>query len=240
MSALRRIGLAALAASWVLACGGSAVESGPSGGAQAGSGGASAGGAGANAGSAGDISMSPDLQVCASNADCVVVPQGCCNCGRVDLGAYTAINSKYADAYAARCGNTGCGCPLSLPSGPDYPELYFVPTCRAGRCAVVDLGSTDITSCKTAADCVLRSGTGCCQGCGESAVAINSNGEGELKQLVCGTEPVACGHCVATYMNLGVDCMATTDGSEADQNLLPGPRCVVISTGCTPANPCTL
>jgi hypothetical protein len=88
---------------------------------------------------------------------------------------------------------------------------------------------------------VLRSGTSCCQGCGDDDVAINPSGEPELEQLVCGT--VACGHCLPVYTDLGVDCTATvTDRSEADQDLLPAPRCVVVSTdtNCTPAAPCTL
>jgi hypothetical protein len=244
VSALRRLCWVVVAAWSALACGGSAIEPGVSG--TTGSGGdavaaagSDAGGTGAGGGTASG-GASDDIQACSSNTECEVVPGACCNCSSTQVSDYKSINARYATLDAARCNGTGCDCP-GTAAGLDDPVSYFVATCRAGRCEVVDLRATDITSCKTAADCVLRSGTSCCQGCGEDPVAVNVSAEANLKQLVCGREPAACRHCQPIYTELGVDCTAT-DRPATDQPLMPAPRCIVVSTStlCTPQNPCTL
>ncbi len=191
---------------------------------------ASDGGGGASVAGAGNASTggsSGDPETCSSNTDCQILPQSCCDCGSADIAAYKAVNSRGADAGAAVCEGVRCSCPLQVP-GPDFPALYFVPTCRAGRCELVDLRSTELAACTTAADCGLRSGTACCQGCGDNAVAINRGAESGLEQLVCGAEPMACGRCAPIYTDLGVDCVATDPASSSLAS-----HCVVVSTLCT-------
>lgn len=226
-----------------MACGGSAVDGGTPSGAPSGAAAGSANGASSNGGttSTGDSVGAPsvDIQACSDNADCEVAAQDCCNCGSESLGAYRAINQRFLADDAARCNNVNCNCGLSIPAGPDLATQYFVPTCRAGRCQVVDLRATAIVGCQTAADCTLRSGAACCQGCGANAIAVNVNGEAPLEELVCGSEPTACGKCAPVFTDLGVDCTAI-DRPGTDQQLLPAPRCVVVDTSCFGLGECFL
>jgi hypothetical protein len=132
----------------------------------------------------------------------------------------------------AACGGSVVETPPPIPTAGGM---------SAGRCTAIDLRATDITRCKTAADCVLRSGTACCASCGDTPVAIKANGEAELEQLVCGSEPSECGSHCSDFTDLGVDCTAV-DRPERDLALLPAPHCVVVGTSshCTEANPCWL
>jgi hypothetical protein len=122
---------------------------------------------------------------------------------------FTGINSKYQNQYyAARCAGLACGaCPPIVPTLND-PTLYYVATCQAGHCTVVDLGATDVTACQTAQDCTLRSGTACCSGCSGSVVAINASHQSDLSKLVCGSEPVACPACAPVFSGETAICTA--------------------------------
>ena len=214
------------------ACGGSAFDSGLGtggtgtavGGTGATPGGSSNGGTGnvagvgASAGSAG-----ADIQACTSNSDCEVQPVSC-TCGTGPLSNLTAINTKYVNQYYMRCPDLGSCPPAAF--NPNDPALYYVATCQAGRCAVVDLGATDVTECKSASDCSLRSGTGCCEGCGSDTAALNTSKLSELSKLVCGSEPVACSACAPVFSGYSADC---SNG-----------RCSVLLTPCTTEHPCPL
>jgi hypothetical protein len=183
------------------------------------------GGAGGAAGSGGSAGL--DIQACTSNSDCEIEPTSCCSCGSGPVSNFTAINSKYESQYESRCGVVDCaGCP-PVAYDPNNPTFYYVATCQASRCLVVDLRTTDITACTTAADCSLRSGTACCPGCGQALVSLNTSREAELSQLVCGDEPIACAECAPGDSGYSTGC---TDG-----------RCSVVLGGtCTAANPCPL
>jgi hypothetical protein len=179
-------------------------------------------GTGASAGSGGT-----DIQACTSNTDCEIEPTSCCSCSTGPVSNFTAINSKYVNQYNQRCGTVDCaGCPPTA-FNPNDPVFYYVPTCQAGRCTVVDLHTTDITACSTAADCSVRSGTACCPGCAAQAVALNTKNEPELSKLVCGNELSACPGCAPpTPSGYSVGC---ADG-----------RCDLLLTPCTAQNPCPL
>ena len=183
------------------------------------------GGSGAVSGAAG----ASDLAACSSNSECVVVPIGCCSCGSGPLSNYTAINSNYANQYNQRCAAVDCApCPPG-PVNPDDPAHYYVASCQAmpdigKHCVAIDLGTRDITQCTSPADCTLRSGTGCCQGCGGSPVSININKESALEQLVCGPEPVGCPLCLPLFPDQTPTCNTG--------------RCGFIESPCTEAHPC--
>jgi hypothetical protein len=180
------------------------------------------GGTGNVAGAGGGV----DIEACTSNSDCEVVAAGCCSCGQGPVSNFTAINSKYSDQYEQRCGDVACAaCPPTVQN-PNEPTLYYVATCQANRCVVVDLETTDITQCTTASDCSLRSGTNCCPGCGGQPVSLNTSNEPELSKLVCGTAPIACAECVDQFSGYSPGC------SEG--------RCSVVLTPCTPDQPCPL
>jgi len=181
-------------------------------------------GTGASAGSAG--SAGTDIQACTSNSDCELEPVSCCSCGAGPVSNFTAINSKYVTQYDQRCGTVDCGpCPPTA-FNPNDPTFYYVATCQAGRCAVVDLGATDVTACNSASDCSLRSGTACCEGCGSNLVALGASKLPELSKLVCGSEPTSCPACAPSFTGYSADC---SNG-----------RCSVLLTPCTTEHPCPL
>jgi len=167
-----------------------------------------------------------DIRACSSNTDCEVVPVSCCSCGTGPVSNYTAINSKYDALYNGRCGTVDCvGCPPTA-FDPNDATFYYVPTCQAGHCAVVDLRTTDITACSAATDCSLRAGTACCPGCSGAPVALNTKNAPKLSTLVCGSEPTGCLACLPDFSDYSVACS--------------GGRCSVELGPCTSAHPCPL
>jgi hypothetical protein len=210
----------------------------------AGAGGTSSGGRGSAGGSSAGAGGT-DMQACLSNADCEVVPLGCCSCGTGPVSSYTAINSMFASQYESHCDAVDCACP-PIAFNPNNPVDYYVALCQpstgpdlpnsgvaiGGHCVVVDLEATDITACKTASDCSLRGGTGCCSACGGTPIAINSSKELELSSEVCGDVPQACAACAPLFSGFDATCNAgrCNVGFEPVPTPVPAP--------CTPQNPC--
>ena len=168
-------------------------------------------------------SFDADINGCTANADCQIAPRDRCRCGSGPLSSYTALNSigilrEDQGCYTVPC--APCG-PTTAPD-PNDPALYFVATCQAGLCAVVDLRATDLTACKSDSDCGLRSGTACCSGCGGHTIALNVSKQADLASLVCDPEPGACPAC-APALNGAAVCSSG--------------RCSVAPCG-TAQNPC--
>jgi hypothetical protein len=184
--------------------------------------GSSAGGITGSSGSGGSGGV--DVTACASNSQCQVVPVGCCSCGEGPVSNYTAINSAYESQMNAQCGGLDCVPCGPVAFDPNNPVLYYVPTCQNGHCAIVDLRTRAITACKSASDCSLRSGTGCCSGCSGQPVALNGSKEPDLFKLECGLEPTACPACAPSLSGYDATC---TDG-----------RCSVELGPCTVEHPC--
>lgn len=245
--AFRLLALLPVALVSAAACGGKSFNadggdgSGTAGAAFAGSGatssaGSSNGGGGStNGGTANGGTGGGRIDACVENTDCVLEPASCCSCGGGGpITDYTAINSKYVDQYNSKCSGIACGpCP-PIAYDPNDPRLYYVPTCVSGitvgdkvfhQCRAVDIRNTDdITSCKTDADCTLRSGTACCQECVTQAVAINSSKEAKLESLVCPSQAFGCAGCAPNPDGLGAKCVSG--------------QCGVQSTPCTLQHPC--
>ena len=209
-------GLLSIALLSAVACGGKSSESNGLGQGSAGnSAGGASGVAGSAAGGSGDAMSSAgidagifdaDIYGCTSNTDCQIVPRGCCSCGSGPLSSYIALNA--IGIRGLSCGTVACApCGPTTAPDPNDPALYYLATCQAGRCAVVDLRATDVTACQVASDCSLRAGTGCCGGCGGGLpVAINSSQEPALEQEVCGNEPTACNGCAPVFSGYDATC----------------------------------
>jgi len=167
-----------------------------------------------------------DFSACSTNSDCELQSTSCCDCGTDPASDYIAINRKYEEQGSRRCAAVDCGCPPLLPD-PNAASRYYVATCSAGHCVVVDLHTTDVTACQTASDCGLRGGTTCCAGCGTALpIAIASSKESELEHWVCDPAPLACGPCASPSSSWAADCN--------------GGRCTVIAAPCTEQHPCPL
>lgn len=175
----------------------------------------------AGAGSAGEASGGSggvDVAACTSNTQCEVVPASCCSCGILGPAEnFTAINSANRAQFNTSCAAVDCAasCPPMRAPEPNDPYFYLVATCQRppdananapGRCVVVDLRKTEITACKSASDCSLRSGTNCCSGCNGMPVALNGNQGGALSDLVCPSEPVGCPACAPIFEGYAATC----------------------------------
>jgi hypothetical protein len=190
---------------------GCAGKSTGSNGAAQGSAGSSVGGAAGVAGSAaagsGDAMSSAgfdggmfdaDDYGCSRNTDCQLVPRGCCSCGSGPVSSYLALNA--GGVHRMSCGTVACApCGPTTAPDPNDPALYYIATCQAGSCAVVDLRASEVTACKSDGDCGLRSGTACCSGCGGQTVALNLSKQADLASLVCDPEPSACPACAPAF-----------------------------------------
>jgi hypothetical protein len=176
---------------------------------------------------------SPNYDACSQPTDCVVTGSGCCGiCDSPDIKArdLIAYNKQYAQNLWF-CGGTGSGaegaappgdiaCAPCLPPDGDNGSLkYFVPNCVQGACVVEDIRTSSVSLCKTGQDCIVRSGNGCCAGCGEPrAIAINNSGA--FEQLVCGDEPPGCPECEPAASDAGAQCNPMTNHCELAYSLV--------------------
>jgi hypothetical protein len=83
---------------------------------------------------------------------------------------------------------------------------YFVPTCDvAKRCALIDIRQHSVTECLSDADCQLRDGSACCEGCdGQGLVSVSSQ---ELFTALCGPL-AACPDCASNTAEFLPKCEA--------------------------------
>lgn len=140
----------------------------------------------------------PDFGSCSVPSDCTLVSPACCAaCDPVDFTAFVALNRRHAAEYpeTTGCGGVACSPCAELPV-EQRTRGYFTATCQKGRCIVLDIRSTPATECKGAADCLLRAGAQCCEGCSpnDDFIAVSSNDE--LVRYVCDPTPAGCPPCV--------------------------------------------
>lgn len=140
----------------------------------------------------------PNYDACKVATDCMLAANGCCGvCDRPGVTAhdFRAYNKKYAQ-QASACPNADVACgPCPQPEG-DGASKYFVPNCVNDECVVEDIRTSDVTACTSANDCKLRSGTGCCEGCGSQNDFVSVRNDGSLEKLVCGDIQPPCDACV--------------------------------------------
>lgn len=138
----------------------------------------------------------PSSDTCERASECVLGSPGCCSaCDGPSITGhdFIAYNPKHR-AEVVTCGDVACGaCPE--PEG-ERTYKYFIPNCVAGRCVVQDIRQTPFTECAADTDCMLRHGSGCCQGCGGgSDDVISVRNDGSFEKLVC-EAPTPCLACV--------------------------------------------
>ncbi|HEY4103182.1 MAG TPA: hypothetical protein VGM44_04795 [Polyangiaceae bacterium] len=188
--------------------------------------GSSTGGSGGQAGGAGSGGV--DITACTSSIECQVEPLSCCSCNQPPVSNFKAINGNYVSEDSMHCAAVDCA-PLCPPvtASVDNPLNYYVATCKAGHCAVVDLHTTDMTACSSPSDCQLLEGAGCCPDCSGNYVALNAKSQSELFKLECGDVSLSCMACAESNPGAyGVDCV--------------NGRCSVTASNCTGTSPCPL
>ena len=103
-----------------------------------------------------DAADSPDPTSCVRSSECIVRPIDCCqsDCGG---GAIAVLNGVGARDFARSCLERGCtACRVSA---------RWVPQCVDGRCAIIDLDASSLSTCRADVDCKLRWGAVCCEKC---------------------------------------------------------------------------
>jgi hypothetical protein len=191
--------------------GGAGGSTGGAGGSTGGAGGA--GGAGGTGGAGGiSIDAGVDWYACSGPGQCSLLSNRCCAaCEPAPLSAFTGVNTKYSGAYKESLGCGGIACsPCVLPTDPTkFNTPQYMAHCLLNRCATLDVRESAASKCTIDADCALRWGLGCCEGCGGTTgglVAVNRSGE--LRAMVCGPGPIACPACMPVYpANVSARCM---------------------------------
>ena len=138
-----------------------------------------------------------DWAACGHDTDCVIASSGCCDaCEPVQDQQLVAINRvyTYGNKYQNTQCPTGAACaPCPTATEYDGTRKYFKAVCSSGDCTVQDVRTSPLTECKSDADCVLRDGADCCEGCdGSGFVPVNKNAN------FCDSLGTACDACVST------------------------------------------
>lgn len=176
--------------------GGGGSSSGPGG--ATGTGGSSAtGGGGLPAGC-----TDPAARACAGPGECVLTSPDCCLCGMPELDDMVALNANSVSGCV--CEGPVCDCATQL-----NPNL--AASCEGGMCQAWDVRQQDAySSCTTSADCRLRDGLGCCEGCTGAEwnlVAIRVDSAPLLTAAMCGPN-AACRDCAPQYpANVAAECL---------------------------------
>jgi hypothetical protein len=177
------------------------------------------GGVGGGAGAGGAIvdATVPDMFACTGPGQCTLMANRCCApCEPAALSQYVGVNNKSVAAYKASldCGMIACA-PCLAPSEPSQINTpQFAAICQANKCTAVDVRTTALSRCTTNAECHLRWGTGCCEGCsGVTGGLVAISAPAELRAVMCSEITVACLPCVPTYpANVTARCMPATSG----------------------------
>jgi len=176
------------------------AASGGSGGRDASFGGAASGSVAGLAGAGRTGEFSAAWTACTDTSECMLAVRSCCvTCGVGTLADGVAVNRGFApDVYQSLCPGVA-PCPLG-GAFCDPLSTSIVAVCRDGQCQSVDIHNDFLTACAAAADCGLRWGVSCCEGCGSDdpagLVAVNGS---TFTRGVCGDAPTACPACAPSY-----------------------------------------
>jgi hypothetical protein len=180
------------------ACG-SEVDGGGNGGA------GGAGGSGGSGGAGGGIM--PAFNACAGPGQCTLVPNSCCGpCGDATLAGLEPVSVDLADEYTTNICPQPSACPCAYT-----PNADLFAYCDAGTCTGADVTTHAFSECTAAADCRLRMGMGCCEGCaGDAAelVAVASSAALAMSEQLC-APGMGCPACAPIYPSeWKADCVA--------------------------------
>ncbi|HWA73553.1 MAG TPA: BPTI/Kunitz domain-containing protein [Polyangiaceae bacterium] len=163
----------------------------------------------------------PSIDFCNSELDCTLISAGCCSaCEPIVASDLISINVEH---LGDRKCDVACGACPPLADGQRATQQYFKPGCEAHKCTVVDIRETDVVSCQTDGDCILRLGSNCCEACGGEPIAVNR--DANLTAFFCPGGPTPCPACVPK--------IPAGYGSACIDN-----RCSVTVPVCTSAHPC--
>lgn len=112
---------------------------------------------------------------CQSDADCTLATVTCA-CEPLGEVSFVALSVRHAADFA---GTQNQNCPAcEAVTQHDATGKYFKPVCASGQCSALDIRKSPITECVNEADCTLRDGASCCQGCtGQNIVAVNGKAQ---------------------------------------------------------------
>jgi hypothetical protein len=181
-----------LAASIGSSCGGT-VDGGGNGGSGNGGGSGGAGGTGGTGGTA------PAFEACSGPGQCTLVNRECCaQCVEPDLSQRVAIHEDYVDEWSSQNCPMPTACPDCIPAA-ENPDLFAY--CDSGKCVAANVTQHALSDCATSADCALRYGMSCCEGCAggaEGLVAVSASAVGQIYELAC--DPLeSCPACAPMY-----------------------------------------
>jgi hypothetical protein len=139
---------------------------------------------------------------CKANSECVLVSETCCPCG-AGPRPQTAVNVRSVDAHRRRVCGPPPGAPC--PGCKAGPKPHLIASCVTGRCAVVDLGQTELTQCSSDEDCRLRT-KDCCE-CGASTsidnfATVRADRESDFAAYRCDASTI-CRQCAPTSPSQG-------------------------------------
>ena len=132
------------------------------------------------------------LDECTSGADCTARVMGCCGvCEPYPASVFSAINTRYR--YVNSCPELiQCEACEEYPGIPEGP--YYGATCTAGRCELFDVREIPWGVCESDADCILRNGTSCCEGCAATGPWAAVSTTGQPPDGLC-SEDASCAAC---------------------------------------------
>jgi hypothetical protein len=143
-----------------------------------------------------------DWGACAVPSECILSANTCCGvCGMPELGDVDGVHrERTAEHYLAVCPDSADG-PIDCPDCPVALNPDLIPTCAAGRCAVIDVGMEALSECSDDSECVVRV-PDCCP-CGADTspyrlIALRGDRVGDYEARVC--DPgTGCPECEPMY-----------------------------------------
>ncbi len=134
-------------------------------------------------------------QLCASSADCMVQPAGCCySCGNTPGfdGLRAASRKRLPELRRDDCSVPASEAtqPLACPACVARTNPHIVATCERGACRLVDVRTRDLDACKTDEDCAARPSS--CRPEEDSPrvwTPISRQKVRDFTELVCGKTP---------------------------------------------------
>jgi hypothetical protein len=137
------------------------------------------------------------FQACSEPTDCLLSSVKCCGaCDPVQASNFVAVNAASLIDYQNQMGCAGVVCsPCPAARLSNMTSQYFGATCSARTCTVFDVRSTAYTECESDADCYLRAGLYCCEGCSADFGIVAVSRRKNISTLVCGNASPGCPPC---------------------------------------------
>jgi len=141
-----------------------------------------------------------DIFACTGPGTCGVRPKACCTRCNPTIDDAEAIAIGYAEARRTElCG--GDARPVCAKCQWFPPPQDVAAVCESGRCALLDLHASELSSCASDADCVVRDSP-CCESCapsfGSDLLALRRDRVPAYQALVC-VPGTTCPDCVPRY-----------------------------------------